>query len=69
MWTAFEHSKTTMINTAELAHPVEEAELSLEVGASGTHVGAVLHQPTYGGKWRLGFFSVKQLSTEEIFCF
>ena len=48
-----------MLNTAELAHPVKGAELYLEVDASGTHVGAVLHQQTAGGRRALGFFSVK----------
>ena len=43
----------------ELAHPVEVAELSLEVDASSTHVGAVLHQHTGSVKRPLGFFSVK----------
>ena len=56
---AFERSKEAMLNAAELAHPVEGAVLSLEVDASATHVGAVLHQQTPDGRRPLGFFSVK----------
>ena len=44
MWSPFLASKAAMTNAAELVHPVEGAELSLEVDASGTHVGVVLHQ-------------------------
>ena len=49
----------------ELAHPVEVAELSLEVDASSTHVGAVLHQHTGSVKRPLGFFSVKLNSAQQ----
>ena len=54
-----------MTNAAELVHPVEGAELSLEVDASGTHVGAVLHQRGANGKRPLGFFSVKLDSAQQ----
>ena len=40
---AFSKSKAAMLNAAELAHPDSAAQLSLEVDASGLHVGAVLH--------------------------
>ena len=59
MRTAFDKSKEAMLNAAELAHPVEGAELSLVVDASGTHVGAVLHQKDKAGTRPLGFFSAK----------
>ena len=49
MRTAFERSKSAMLNATELAHLEESAELSLEVDASGTHVGAVIHQRTDRG--------------------
>ena len=62
---AFLASKAAMTNAAELVHPVEGAELSLEVDASGTHVGAVLHQRGANGKWPLGFFSVKLDSAQQ----
>ena len=65
MRSAFEKSKLAMLNAAELAHPEETAELSLEVDASGTHVGAVLHQHTGGGRRPLGFFSVKLNSAQQ----
>ena len=44
MAATFEGSKAAMLNAAELAHPRPGAELSLAVDASGSHVGAVLHQ-------------------------
>ena len=62
---AFLASKAAMTNAAELVHPVEGAELSLEVDASGTHVGAVLHQRGANGKRPLGFFSVKLDSAQQ----
>ena len=58
MRTALEKSKSAMLNAAELAHPEE-------VDASSTHVGAVLHQHTGGGKRPLGFFSVKLNSAQQ----
>ena len=54
-----------MTNAAELVHPVEEAELSLEVDASGTHVGVVLHQWGASRKQPPGFFLVKLDSTQQ----
>ena len=62
---AFEQSKGAMLNTAELVYPVEEVELLLEVDASGTHIGAVLHQQTGSGKWPLGFFSDQLNSAQQ----
>ena len=54
-----------MLKAVELAHPVEEAELSLVVDASGTHVGAVLHQKDKAGSRPLGFFSAKLDSAQQ----
>ena len=62
---AFTASKAAMVNAAELVHPEEGAELSLEVDASGTHVGAVLHQRGAFGKRPLGFFSMKLDSAQQ----
>jgi len=59
MVAAFEASKAAMCTAAELAHPVEGAELSLAVDASGTHVGAVLQQRVGGSTRPLSFFSRK----------
>ena len=59
MAAAFLASKAAMIAAAELAHPVEGAELSLAVDASGSHVGAVLQQMHGGGLRPLAFFSQK----------
>ena len=47
---AFSKSKAAMLNAAELAHPDSAAQLSLEVDASGLHVGAVLHQDIGEGR-------------------
>ena len=43
----------------ELAHLAAKAKLFLEVDASGSHVGAVLHQGDSQTRWPLGFFSIK----------
>ena len=59
MSTAFNKSKEAMLNAAELAHPAAEAALYLEVDASGTHAGAVLHQGEGQSRRPLGFFSIK----------
>ncbi len=48
-----------MTVAAELAHPVEGAELSLAVDASGSHMGAVLQQKHKGGLRPLAFFLQK----------
>ena len=48
-----------MVGAAELAHPVENAELILAVDALGTHVGAVLQQKHTGSTRALTFFSQK----------
>ena len=48
-----------MLNAAELAHPAAEAALYLEVDASGTHAGAVLHRGEGQSRRPLGFFSIK----------
>ena len=56
MCQAFEESKKSLYNAAELAHPRQGATLSLAVDASSTHVGAVLQQKERGEDWRpLGF--------------
>ena len=65
MWSPFLASKAAMTNAAELVHPVEGAESSLEVDASGTHVGVVLHQWGASGKQPPGFFLVKLDSTHQ----
>ena len=56
---AFISSKAALYNSVELAHPDSQAQLSLAVDASESHVGAVLQQQTRGGCRPLAFFSVK----------
>lgn len=57
---AFEQCKTDLANAALLAHPSSEAKLVLEVDASGTAIGAVLHQLDESGLLQpLAFFSRK----------
>ena len=59
MQQAFQASKKCLCDSIELAHPDAEAQLSLAVDASETHVGAVLQQAMQGGSRPLSFFSVK----------
>jgi len=66
MEAAFVATKEALCTAAELVHPVAEAELSLAVDASSSHVRAVLNQRCMGSSWRpLGFFSVKLESVQE----
>ena len=61
MLQAFQASKKALMDATYLAHPLPGAALSLAVDASGTHVGAGLHQHRQGSAvWEpLGFFSKK----------
>jgi hypothetical protein len=61
MQQAFQASKKALMDATYLAHPLPGAALSLAVDASGTHVGAGLHQHRQGSAvWEpLGFFSKK----------
>ena len=61
--TAFEKYKQDLTNATLLAHPSADAQLALEVDASGTAIGAVLHQITEEGRQPLGFFSRKLAGT------
>jgi len=67
MVAAFEAAKQCLLRVAELAHPVEGAELALAVDASDTHVGAVLQQRARSGTSLrpLGFFSKKLSPAQE----
>ena len=56
---AFVDSKRGLYNSVELAHPELNAQLSLTVDASDSHVGAVLNQHVEGRERPLAFFSVK----------
>jgi len=61
MTTAFEEAKRSLVNVAELVHPVARAKLVLSVDALDTHTGTVLQQRVSpGGLLQLlGFFSKK----------
>ena len=62
---AFLECKDALLRAVPLHHPAPDAELSLAVDASDTHVGAALQQ-FVAGSWRpLGFFS-KKLATPEL---
>lgn len=56
---AFETCKRNLSDAALLAHPSPDDSLALEVDASGTAIGAVLHQVNEAGRRPLGFFSRK----------
>ena len=57
---AFKSSKLGLVNAVELAHPSQEAVISLAVDASLTHVGAMLQQQRPGELSRpLAFYSHK----------
>ena len=47
---AFLTAKATLTDAAHLAHPLQEAELSLAVDASNHHVGVALQQRSPGGE-------------------
>ena len=58
---AFNNIKAALMQSVCLAFPLDNAELSLAIDASATHVGAVLQQREQPSvDWRpLGFFSAK----------
>lgn len=56
---AFEQCKQDLANVTLLAHPCADSKLALEVDASGTAIGAVLHQITEKGCQPLAYFSRK----------
>ncbi|XP_055621932.1 uncharacterized protein LOC129765552 [Toxorhynchites rutilus septentrionalis] len=60
---AFEKCKQNLSDAALLAHPSTDATLALEVDASGTAIGAVLHQVNEDRRQPLGFFSRKLTGT------
>ena len=67
MWTkelvvAFTAAKAALKHATHLAHPHQEAELSLAVDASNHHVGAVLQQCPLGGDWQPISFVSRKLS-------
>jgi hypothetical protein len=63
---AFQESKNLLARVTLLAHPMEEALVSVACDASATHVGAVLQQQE-GAHWRpLSFFSRKLSAAEKI---
>ena len=60
MAASFEKAQEALAGSALLAHPEEEAEISVAVDASDHHVGAVLQQLVSGRGWQpLAFFSQK----------
>jgi Reverse transcriptase (RNA-dependent DNA polymerase)/RNase H-like domain found in reverse transcriptase len=65
MLSAFEAAKQALVSAVPLHFPDPEAELSLAVDASDSHVGAVLQQRR-GGSWvPLSFFSKKLAAAEQ----
>jgi cleavage and polyadenylation specificity factor subunit 1 len=65
MGKAFQESKNLLARVTLLAHPMEEALVSVACDASATHVGAVLQQQE-GTDWRpLSFFSRKLSAAEK----
>ena len=50
MGKAFLVAKAALTDAAHLAHPLQEAELSLAVDASNHHVGVALQQCSPGGE-------------------
>ena len=65
MGRAFVAIKASLTDATHLAHPIQEAELSLAIDASNHHVGAALQQRSPGGEWQpLSFFSRKLTNTE-----
>lgn len=61
---AFANCKKSLADAALLAHPQENAELTLSVDASDTAVGAALNQVVENGTQPLSFFSKKLSPTE-----
>lgn len=62
---AFEDCKTDLAEAAMLAYQTEKGELFLEVDASDTAVGAVLHQKVNCVFQPLGFYSKKLTDTQQ----
>ena len=68
MGKAFMAAKVALTDTTHLAHPIQDAELSLAVDASNHLVGAALQQQSPCGEWQLlSFFSRKLTYTETWF--
>ena len=68
MGKAFMATKVALTDTTHLAHPIQDAELSLAVDASNHLVGAALQQWSPCGEWQpLSFFSGKLTDTETWF--
>ena len=62
---AFNNTKAALANASLLSYPTAEAPTCLMTDASGTAVGAVLHQHV-NGTWRpISFFSKKMTATEQ----
>ena len=65
MEASFQACKDALLQAVPLHHPAPNAELSLAVDASDTHVGAALQQRVAGSWYPLGFFS-KKLAPPEL---
>ena len=62
---AFVNAKAAHTDATHLAHPIQEAELSLAVDASNHHVGVALQQWSPSSEWQpLSFFSRKLTNRE-----
>jgi hypothetical protein len=61
---AFQYAKRLLTGTVSLQEPSPQAELSLAIDASDSHIGGIMQQKL-GDHWRpLGFFSRKLTDTE-----
>lgn len=65
---AFEKCKQQLANATLLAHPHHDAALILQVDASDTAVGAVLHQLVSNELQPLGFYSKSLSETQRKYC-
>lgn len=63
--TAFEQCKQDLANATLLAHPSPDEKLALDVDASSTAIGAVLHQIAKNGLQPLAFFSRKLSESQQ----
>lgn len=62
---AFIACKNSLANSTLLAHPAENAKLALHVDASGTSIGAALHQIIDNRMEPLGFYSKRLTETQK----
>ena len=64
MLDSFSAARSVLANVPTLVHPDPTTRISVSVDASGSHVGAVLHQEVAGSWAPLSFYSRKLSSAE-----